>query len=443
MACFLSLQAMEPVDSQNPEGSNNSAWQALNTFMSHSSSCDIQVLCKLLQTSHQCRALLSKSPGVSITIPSWHRNGFRIFSTKWLPRYGFLVRHLSIQTQYCSPYDREDNFSIAAAARLLSTGLEQAATKAPASMPLQLHSYNSSVINTVQTLAALPAASLTRLELTCPNSINKNSREWCNQLMQLSRLQQLRLRLTTHNDDTEKLLALLTTQVEAALKHMSQLRHLDLSWFVPDLRLLQGLKKLPDNLNCLKLDITISEFAFEISNLQPLDLQHLTALRQLQLCLSGIKEACPWQIMPLPGQLTNLELCFRDSRQSVNGLGILAMQQLQQLSFNFLCGSAELQQLSTLTSLTDLSLEHYSHAEAAGAARVWPQLSQLHSLTMDLRNGYIEQLTVPLEDREVRLEQMIQGRASIMQGIHLATSLTKLDLWLWGFTGESVGEESA
>jgi len=113
---------------------------------------------------------------------------------------GYLVKHLAIQNQFW-PEVSEDDLSIAAAARLISTGLQQAATKAPANMALQLRSFDSSVINTHQTLAALPAASLTRSELTCPSSINQHSRQWCSQLMQLSGLQQLCLRLTTNGED--------------------------------------------------------------------------------------------------------------------------------------------------------------------------------------------------------------------------------------------------
>eukprot|EP00775_Hariotina_reticulata_P003565 gene3565-3833_t len=414
------------------EKTNDPAWQALSTFMSHPCSSDIHVICKLLQTSHQFRQLLPQSHGVSITYPSWQRIGFRTFASQWLPKNGYLVRHLSIQNKFWALMP-EPNMSIAAAARLISSGLQQAPSKAPANMPLQLYSFDSSVINTHDTLAALPAGSLTRLQLTCPNSVNRNSREWCKQLMQLSGLQQLNLKLTTSTGDTDKMLALLTSQVEPSLHRLSQLTHLDLSWFVPDLRLLQGLNKLPENLNYLKLDITISEFAFDISNLQPLDLQRLTNLQQLQLSVGGISAACPWQINPLPGHVTKLGLWFCDSWQSIKDLGILTLKQLQQLSFNCLCDHKELQQLSTLKSLTHLSLEHYSHAEALGAAKVWPQLSQLHCLTMDVKDGCAG--VQPTEEEE---EQLVRERGSIMQGISQATSLTKLDLWMWGFMGEDV-----
>jgi len=117
----------------------------------------------------------------------------------------------------------------------------------------------------------------------------------------------------------EVMLALLPTQVEPAVKHLSQLTHLDFSWFVPDLRLLHGLNKLPDHLNCLKLDITISEFAYYIQQSPAAGPAH-HRLKELQMCVSGIIDTCPWQIKPLPSQITTLQLCFREGRQSVTGL---------------------------------------------------------------------------------------------------------------------------
>ncbi|WIA34097.1 hypothetical protein OEZ86_012472 [Tetradesmus obliquus] len=142
-----------------------------------------------------------------------------------------------------------------------------------------------------------------------------------------------------------------------------------------------------------------------------LSLLHLTHLQQLDLTVSGR----PGAGLSRPGQLTSLAVCARgdEAGTDVQHLGISALQQLQELELTDALFQAEqLQQLTCLTKLQQLSLMYTSAAKARSAAPAWRQLSCLHSL----------------EIRDCRAELSMEEGQQLLAAVGAATSLVELDL---------------
>ncbi|WIA13945.1 hypothetical protein OEZ85_002515 [Tetradesmus obliquus] len=132
---------------------------------------------------------------------------------------------------------------------------------------------------------------------------------------------------------------------------------------------------------------------------------------QLDLTVSGR----PGAGLSRPGQLTSLAVCARgdEAGTDVQHLGISALQQLQELELTDALFQAEqLQQLTCLTKLQQLSLMYTSTAKARSAAPAWRQLSCLHSL----------------EIRDCRAQLSMEEGQQLLAAAGAATSLVELDL---------------
>jgi hypothetical protein len=163
-----------------------------------------------------------------------------------------------------------------------------------------------------------------------------------------------------------------------------------------------NLKLLPQQLQQLQLDAGNSAGV-----MVPLELQHITALQQLQLTL-----ICdPATGSALPAGLTALTVQSSAEEPDVQHLGIAQLSQLQQLrAIACLHQPEQLQQLSSLSNLTHIELKYETPWEAHQAACTWRHLSALRSIEFNVEDGALGVL-----DSMVLL-QHLAAATSLQQG---------------------------
>jgi hypothetical protein len=253
---------------------------------------------------------------------------------------------------------------------------------------LQLHSFSGTVPTPLAMLAALPAHSLTCLNLTCTDmsAASASPRQKCGNiealaaaLQRLSSLHQLSLSSALSNR--------LHGSCLADIKQLSRLTSLKLSgcWDAMD-RPLQQLLLQPLLLRELNLDLEglSTDSAKKHSQL------NLSALTQL----TAFTAVCSLEKGPvLPLQLQQLHVKFCDNACALVE-SLMPLQQLQRLSvLDAFTEHQPLLQLAQLPALQHVSLA-YCHAEdvcRAAASSVWQMLPQLQELSVGAPQNFSTQ----------------------------------------------------
>lgn len=251
---------------------------------------------------------------------------------------------------------------------------------------LRLRSFSCNCLSSPAILQALPAASLTHLEVSLqmlpllfqqpaqsdmcrPRSCDGAA--FARALMSLTGLQHLSV--TECNDSTCS-----STCSDALIAAAGQLHRLT-RLVVRDVTASNSLLLLPPQLQSLELFVTLSS-----SSSSTLQLGQISALQQLQLHLSG--RHSPAAGSSLPPQLAALTIAaaFDSEASDVSSLGVPGLQQLTRLSAAncSLCNAQQLQRLSGHPQLQQLLLTYDDSCQAHAAAAAWQQLPQLCSLTI-------------------------------------------------------------
>jgi hypothetical protein len=310
----------------------------------------------------------------------------------WLSKHAPLVSSISIQPPMFSPsvdglpWQRH----LEAAQQLLQPAIAAAGQdgREPLKNISSIH-----VIGDTGMLAALPAHSLTNLDVRSGLLGPVDGQAASAALARLSNLQQLRLR----TDSTDLYSCL------AGLAQLSQLTSLELEHYARqasqagDPQQLQQLLAQPLPLRVLHLHIGGSE-------LPQLDMSNLT---QLQVFSS-------WSQLDatFPPQLQQLTLGGISTEQQVEA--VLKLQQLQRLKFDVCLPQPQLlARLAQLPALQHLVLQYnYRVSEAAATASAWQQLPALRELDLDFEGE----------------EASMQDWEAILNGLAAATSVTRLDV---------------
>lgn len=251
---------------------------------------------------------------------------------------------------------------------------------------LRLRSFSCNCLSSPAILQALPAASLTHLEVSLqmlpllfqqpaqsdmcrPRSCDGAA--FARALMSLTGLQHLSV--TECNDSTYS-----STCSDALIAAAGQLHRLT-RLVVRDVTASNSLLLLPPQLQSLELFVTLSS-----SSSSTLQLGQISALQQLQLHLSG--RHSPAAGSSLPPQLAALTIAaaFDSEASDVSSLGVPGLQQLTRLSAAncSLCNAQQLQRLSGHPQLQQLLLTYDDSCQAHAAAAAWQQLPQLCSLSI-------------------------------------------------------------
>jgi hypothetical protein len=263
---------------------------------------------------------------------------------------------------------------------LLVLGLQQASRGSSSSssaasprqqqqQPFALRSFSSSVQHSAQLLAALPAASLTRLWL---DARFKSKGSWeLSGISRLTHLQCLALEgrmLSAWLPALSPLVQLTSLDIAALNACPDDLQHLPASL----LRL-----QLPDVATCSVKRNQSAEA--EVVPERNFNLSHLTRLTWLQIAITGADAGTI--SAQLPPQLLELD-AWCDGPVVVPLLGVPALQQLQRLLLPE-CREqrTNLLQLAQLPALTSLDLTA-TFADAQEMAGAWAQLPQLRSLEL-------------------------------------------------------------
>jgi hypothetical protein len=255
-------------------------------------------------------------------------------------------------------------------------------------MPLlRLQAFSTNHLTTPVLLYALPAASLTRLELVMDTSAAAPpSGSHAAALARLTNLQHLQLKVSDRQH-----LGVLSSMLPA-VGQLSKLTHLQFLRFcrqpdsAPDAasHALRQLLQAP----CREWQQQLRGLELSLKDAAAIDLSGFSGLQQLKLAAyegyprSRLRLQEGWV---LPKQLQQLDIadcCIA----SPAALGILDMQQLQQL--RLLAQFAEqdeqqaLLQLAQLPCLQQLALEYADAAAVAATADIWRQLPALVGLTL-------------------------------------------------------------
>jgi Leucine-rich repeat (LRR) protein len=395
---------------------------------------DAETVCSLLCSSKAIRKAAQQGGGPCSSIALQgvvdHPNTVsRVASfARWLPANARLIADIDVYLQ------QSDNHSVSSCNvvdTLLVFGLQQAGSGSSGSrsssrpaapiqqqqqpQPLALRSFSSSVRHSAPLLAALPAASLTHLQLdTC----REVATDW--QLSGISRLTHL------------KCLALegrILCEWLSALTPLTQLTSLDIGALDAYSAYLQD---LPASLVRLQLP-HVSMYSLINNQQSPpaaqeedtLDMRHLTRLTRLQIAFKGtdVGDFC----VQLPTQLLELDAGC-DSQGVVPLLPDLtwvsALQQLQRLTLP-MCKEqrTDLLQLAQLPALTSLEVTS-TFADAQEMAAVWGQLPQLRSLALFAKS---------------REDEPEAGLQELLVKIGEARSLQRLKLSFGGDMSDDVG----
>jgi hypothetical protein len=320
---------------------------------------------------------------------------------RWLPRHAALVSSITIEPPYS--FERIDGLPLQnhleAAQQLL-----QLAIAAVGQDSCEHLTKISSIHLTgdVGMLAALPAHSLTNLDVTLGLLGPVDGQAASAALARLSNLQQLRMQSGECMQDAR---SVDFYSCLAGVAQLSQLTSLELQHYERqanqdgDPQQLQQLLAQPLPLRVLHLKIYGGG-----SEPPHLDMSNLTQLHVLS----------SWRHLnaTFPPQLQQLTLVGISTEQQVEAA--LKLQQLQRVEFR----AASLQQpqllarLAQLPALQHLSLEYIFSSDAAATASAWQQLPAARELDLGFRGN-----AASIWDWEV-----------IINGLAAATSLTRLDV---------------
>jgi hypothetical protein len=264
----------------------------------------------------------------------------------------------------------------------------------------RLASFSCNVQGAAGMLDALPAHSLTHLELGLAHSRETSLKELLAGLVRLSSLQ-LKLAMFTQVCDS------ISDSCLTCLARLTQLTSLELEGYAWDGVFVQQLLHQPlPQLQQLQLKFQ--------TRLPALDLAHLTQLQRLTGDSSDGRFS-PAEGFVLPAQLQHLQLMVADSGRAL--ASVLPLQQLQHLDLlaNF-TEQQPLLQLTQLPALQHITLRYRSMYFAAQAAAAWAQLPQLRE--MRLEDGDFDGRPPSEDEMEM-----------VMQGLAGCTGLTKLVLF--------------
>jgi hypothetical protein len=251
-------------------------------------------------------------------------------------------------------------------------------------------------------LAALPAHSLTCLELGLTQSSTANLNDLPAALARLSNLQQLKLVSMTQDYEPRTLPDRLI-----CLAQLSQLTRLELGGRIADAFVKQLLRQPLQQLQQLRI------YRGAHSPVIQLNLAHLTQLTKIA---GGSDEHpfVPAKGTVLPAQLKHLQLTVGYSGGAL--ASVLPLQQLQQLDLMVEFPQQEpLLELTQLPALQQLTLRYRVMSLAAQAAAAWVHLPKLR----DLRLEPDASRSRPLDADEMQ---------TVVQGVATCYGLTKLVL---------------
>jgi hypothetical protein len=386
---------------------------------------DVKTVCSLLRTCKSWRAALQQCQAghLNITMPPATAAESSVQSTQqfarfagWLPAHAGLVASISMQgasgqsEQRAAFHDTAEQLLVfglrqaAADGRPTATSAAGGAAAAAAAPPLQLRSFKSSVLRSPALLHALPAAALTRLELTRTDSWHAghhNANAFAKGLARLTALRELEL----NDSDAHS-----TYVGDACLAAISQLTQLTKASLDASTGYSLGAKScnlrlLPQQLQ--QLQLKAGNIADDSATLA---IDHLTALQQLQLYL----RSDPAPDSALPAGLTALTVQVDTVASDVQHLAIHQLAQLQQLqAVACLQQPEQLQQLSSLSKLTHIDLVYVTAFEALSAASTWRHLPGLKGISM---GGNIE-LNLNEDETRALLEHL--AAASSLQCLEI------------------------
>jgi hypothetical protein len=319
----------------------------------------------------------------------------------WLPQHAGLISGIRL-LEPLGGYEQWPAYCDIAEQLLVFSLKEAAAYGRPlAAAELQLATFESTSMRSPALLHALPAAALTQLVLTHTESwragLHFNSSSFTAGLARLTALRELELYRGAAEEVRDPCLAAI-----GQLTNLSRV-FLDINTDRDPIESSCNLQLLPQQLQQLELDAG-SGAGMSI----PFALEHITALRQLQLTL----HCNPAPGSALPAGLTALTVrhCAEDS--NVQHLGIPQLSQLQQLhAVACLHEPEQLQQLSSLSHLTHIELAYRRPWEALQAACTWRHLSALRSISLSMYE-------VPLDRQDSR---------ALLEHLAAASSLQHLD----------------
>jgi hypothetical protein len=275
----------------------------------------------------------------------------------------------------------------AAAAAAAAAGQGGVASSGKQQGRLRLTSFTSN-LRAAGMLAALPADSLTALDLSPMGSIGADGRQLSALVARLSSLKQLKL----DGPGTPSV----PGSCFEGIAQLTGLTALELGqgWWDVDKQLQQLLlQNLPLRRLCLRMVPPV------------LDMTALARLTDLTLD-NDVFGVAPGSKLPAQVQRVRLSYCEDTS-------ALLGLQQLQHVSLGVGFEDPEqLRCLAQLPALQHLSLEYWDVTHAAPTAPAWQHLSQLSELSVE----------------QERDDPSPQEFAAILAGVAAATSLTKLSL---------------
>lgn len=353
---------------------------ALSVALKHSTlAAKQQNICTLLQVSKAVQAVLQQSAaGVTDIQFSCEMRTSQLHKVAsfaaWLERHLGLVQSITNTRVWTLP-DAEWKAVQTAVQQLIQLSFKAAGSAAGLAggssvstiMPIfPLGSYSSNIPVSAGLFAALPAGSLTRLEVQAPENGN-----WLSGLSKLRHLRELRLGGKVPGD----------WAVE--FSKLTQLTNLQLLGI--DEAAVSNLQQLPTQLQYLKI--------LALYNLPSpsvlMNLQHLVCLRQLDLTHGGnlqFANGCA-----LPAQLQHLKVLA--DAPVVDVLGLSGLQQLETLELHSVDEGGKLMQLTTLGRLQHLALRCPSSSGAGlelDRAAACKYLAALRQLEI----GYIRDIGV-------------------------------------------------
>lgn len=318
-----------------------------------------RIVCTLLQVCKAWRAAVQQSASGLLSVQYVWKGSIGqlpklLGFAGWLANHMGMVSQLSIYHQGLSSTNRADAAALMESAKqILPFGVQTAAAAAASGLgALQhLHTYISSIPATAGLLAALPAATLTQLELridsiSCPVTLSM--------LSNLQRLCLTPLRAQTTNSCLQE------------IGRLQQLLHLEMWNVGPD----ADMQLLPTQLQQLQL---VYYGGYRGSPVTPAatvtaDLQHMTCLQCLRLEAGRLSAGSS-----LPCNLQSVSLQARLPPEGLVGLDSLHQVSSMQLEG---CGmrSDQIRDLQRHTSLTHLSLGMQLDANAMQSAAYWHKL---------------------------------------------------------------------
>jgi hypothetical protein len=348
----------------------------------------------------------------------------------WLKHHAGLVGAIIFMPYMGFVHTADDHAYYEAADKLLTLGLQDAAgaaatlavaaatTPAAAAVAaaaathanLQLRIFRTRYVGSAAQLLALPAASLTHLDLVhnreC-SGLGLDHSSISAALGQLSNFRSLELRGAVGN------------ACLAAVGQLAQLTHLEAQPIVKLATCVAGrsatgscgLRLLPQQLQ--KLHLCVGHAVGSHTGAVAVALGHLKALKALDLmvwCSVAMGSA-------LPTSLTALTLSVGGyTDDSMQHLGLTALQQLQHLfSTSGMEQPQLLRQLSSPVALTNIQLFYEHPASAQQAAPAWQHLSALHTLDF------------MIFDHVAKLDAA--QNAVLLQGLAAATSVVHLHMY--------------